>query len=231
MGVGFTRKNEVASMLSHQRTEGLIAVEIVAQEGDTMGRHLRGMFVQPAFARSAFTVLFDMPVLRHDVLRGQGNDLGLSRANNHRGDGGVIIEGVAIAELTGETVFAMNGLGRKVVGAIEGHQQLIAKGAKMRQHATLFQALKDLNKHRIEVARCDRIKQLADLIVTGNLLHVEQGMGVILPFGVLKPALVLQKRRRLGKKDTKGTEGSILDGVSSVRTLFTMVRQVSSPSV
>ena len=116
-----------------------------------MGRHLFGMFVQPALACGSFTVLFDMPVLRHDVLWRQGNDLRVSRAHKHRGDGRMIIEGVAIAELTGETVWTMNGLGRKVSGAIEGYQQLIAKNAQRRQHTTLFKALKDLNKHRIEV--------------------------------------------------------------------------------
>jgi hypothetical protein len=108
---------------------------------------------------------------------------------------------------------------------------LVTKAPKIGQHAVLFKAFKDLNKHRIKVARRDRIEQYADLIVTGNLLHAEQGLGVIVPFGMLQPALVLQKRRRLSEKDTKGTQGGILDGVSSVRTLFTMVRQLSSPSV
>src|SRR2546422_3576804 len=143
----------------------------------------------------------------------------------------MIVEGLAIGALPGETVGAMNGFGRKVVGAVQGHQELVAKEPKLGQQAALFKAFKDLNKHRIKVARRDRIEQCADLIVTGNLLHAEQGLGVILPFGMLQPALVLQKRRRLGEKDTKGTQGGILDGVSSVRTLFTMVRQLSGPSV
>jgi len=103
----------------------------------------------------------------------------------------MVIQGVAIGELTGETVLAMQGLRRKVVGAIEGHQQLIAQDAKRRQHPVPFQALKDLNKHRIEGTGGQGIEQLADLIVTGHLLYIEQGMRVILPFRVLQPALVL----------------------------------------
>src|SRR5215831_16861477 len=95
----------------------------------------------------------------------------------------------------------------------------------------VFKALKDLNKHGIEGTRRDWIKQRADLIVTGDLPHSKQGMGVVLPCGVLQPALVLQKRRRLGKKDTKGPQGSILDGVAGVRTRFAMVRQLRGPSV
>jgi hypothetical protein len=59
----------------------------------------------------------------------------------------------------------------------------------MRQHAVLFQALTNLNKHAIEVARRDRIEQRADLIVTGNLLHAQQGMGIIVAGGVLQGAL------------------------------------------
>ena len=97
----------------------------------------------------------------------------------------------------------------------------------MRQHAVLFKALKDLNKHGIEVAGCDGIEQRADLIVTGNLLHAQQGMGVIVPFGMLQSALVFQKRRRLGEKDAKGAQGGILDGVLGVGPFVAMVRQVS----
>ena len=56
-------------------------------------------------------------------------------------------------------------------------------------------------------------------------------MGVIVPVGVLQPALVFQKRRRLCEKDTKGTQDGILDGVSGIGTLLAMVRQLRSPSV
>src|SRR5919108_6540318 len=111
-----------------------------------MRRHPLGMFGQPAFTSSAFTVLFVMPILWHDVLRREGNDLGLARAHNDRGDRRMIIEGLASAELTPQTVWAMDGFGRKVVGPIEGHAQLIAQDPKLRQHAVLFQPLKDLKK-------------------------------------------------------------------------------------
>jgi hypothetical protein len=56
-------------------------------------------------------------------------------------------------------------------------------------------------------------------------------MGVIVTFGLLKLALVLQKRRRLGEKDAKGAQGGILDGIAGVWPLGTMVRQLSEPSV
>ena len=83
----------------------------------------------------------------------------------------MIIGGLTIGELTGETVGAMHGFGGKVGGAIEGHQLLGPKDTKMCQPARLFKALKDLNKHGSKGTRGDGIEQRADLMVTGNLLH------------------------------------------------------------
>ena len=83
----------------------------------------------------------------------------------------MIVESLAIGELPGETVRAMNGFGRKGVSAVQGHQPLVAQNPKMRQHAVLFKALKDLHTHCIKMARRDRIEPCADLIVTGELLH------------------------------------------------------------
>jgi hypothetical protein len=108
---------------------------------------------------------------------------------------------------------------------------LIAQDAKRRQQAVLFKTRKDLKKHRIEMAGRKRIEELADLIVTGNLRHVEKGVDVILSFGMVQPALVCQKRRRLGEKDAKGAQGGIVDGILGVGTRFAMVRPVRDSAV
>jgi hypothetical protein len=196
-----------------------------------MGRHLLGMGGQPACPGGPCAVLFGMPVWRHDVRWGQGNDLRLSGTHDHRGDSGMRKEGVAMAPLTRETMVAMHGIGRTGVGAIQRHQELVVQDAKMRHQAVLFKARKALNKHWIEDARRERIEQRADLMVTGNLRHVAQSMGVIVTCGLLQPALVLQKRRRLGEKDATGAPSGILDGLSCVGPLLAMVRQLSGPAV
>jgi hypothetical protein len=46
----------------------------------------------------------------------------------------------------------------------------------------------------------------------------------------VQPALVFQKRRRLGEKDAKGAQDGIVDGVLGVGTRFAMVRQVRDAS-
>ena len=91
-----------------------------------------------------------MPILRHDVLGGQGNDVGLPGADDDRGNGGVIIESLAIGELASETIVAMQSFGREGVGTIQSHQELVVKIAKIDQHAVLFQTLKNVKKDRIK---------------------------------------------------------------------------------
>jgi hypothetical protein len=68
---------------------------------------------------------------------------------------------------------------------------VITQHTKGVEAAVLLEPLEDGLKHGLEVARRERIKQRADLIVTGNLLDAEQRLGVIASLGVLQSALVL----------------------------------------
>ncbi len=137
----------------------------------------------------------------------------------------MILERLAVRKPSGEAVGAMDGLRRKGGGAIERDQQRITKHATGSEHAVLLKALEELHKHRIEVAWRERSEQGADLIVTGNVLNATQGLGVIVPFRVLQPVLVLSKRRRLGEEETTGASDGVLDRVTRVGAWFAMVRQ------
>ena len=75
------------------------------------------------------------------------------------------------------------------------------------------------------------IEQVAYLVVTGNRLNAEHRPGIVLSLGLLQVTLGLQKRRRLGEKDTKGTPGGILDAITGVWPWFAMGRQCLDPSV
>ena len=68
---------------------------------------------------------------------------------------------------------------------------MITQHTKVIEPAVLLEPLEDGCKHGLEVARCERLQQCADLIVTGNLLDAQQRLGIIAPFGVLQSALVL----------------------------------------
>ena len=129
-----------------------------------------------------------------------------------------------VGELTRKTVVAMDRLGREVGRAIKGHQKLIPKDPETVEQVVLVQALKDLEKDGVEMARGNRIEEGADLVVTGNLLDAKQGLGVIASLACLESALVLQKRGRLGQEDAKGTSGSVLHRVTGIGAGFARVR-------
>jgi hypothetical protein len=57
--------------------------------------------------------------VRQNILGGQGDDFGASWAHDDGGDGWGIRERLAVRELPGEAVGAMDGLRRKGGGAIE----------------------------------------------------------------------------------------------------------------
>ena len=98
-----------------------------------------------------------------------------------------------MAALVGETGMAMPGVGRKVIGTIQGHQALGVQVAQRRPHAVRFQARKNLETHRVESAWRDRIEQRTDLMIPGNLLHSQQRVDVIVALGLLQGALGGQK--------------------------------------
>src|SRR4029434_206677 len=86
MGVGLARQDEVKALLQGQRTKRLLTVEIIAQYGHLMRRYDLGIFADPSFACPLFAVLLSLPILRHDVLGGQGDDFRASWAHKDRGD-------------------------------------------------------------------------------------------------------------------------------------------------
>ena len=190
MGIRRTRQDAVQALWLGQRTKRLLAVEIIAQYGHLIRRHGLGMCAAPPFARLLCTILFGLPVLRHDVLGRQGDDVGASWAHDDGGDRGVIREGVTMRALPGEAVGAMDGLGRKGGRTIECDQQVITQHTQGVEQVGLLEALEELRKHGIEGARRDRIEQGTDLMVTGNLRDAQQGLRVIAPLGVLQSALV-----------------------------------------
>ena len=122
-----------------------------------------------------------------------GKDGGAAWTHDDGGERGVIRESVTVHEWPREAVGAMDGLGRKGGRGIACDQPVITQHTQVVEQVVLLDPLEDFLKHGLEVARRDRIKQRADLIVTGNLLDAQPCLGVIVPWGVLQSALGLYK--------------------------------------
>ena len=59
------------------------------------------------------------------------------------------------------------------------------------QEALLLQVLKDVAKDRVEMTWHHGIEEVADLIVTGDVLHAEQGLGMIASVTLMALTLAL----------------------------------------
>jgi hypothetical protein len=81
----------------------------------------------------------------------------------------------------------------------------MVQNAKWLSPALLLKVCKDLEKDRGEIAWCNRVEELANLIVARDRLDAKEGLRVIVSLTLVELALVLQKRRRLHEKDAKGT--------------------------
>lgn len=116
---------------------------------------------------------------------------------------------MTVRELTRETVLALEGLGGKVGCAIQCHQELLPADPDTVEQVVLGKARTDLHTDGGDMARGDRIEEGAEVMVAGALRDAKQGVGVIAALVCLAPALVLQKRGRLGKEEAQGASGRI----------------------
>jgi hypothetical protein len=181
-------------------------------------------------ARRACTVVLGRPVVRPEVLWGQGTARRLARADAPWGEGGMRGEGLAMGQWTGETGRARPRCGRKGGGPLQGHPPLGAEAPHGGEQAGRCQARKDLDKDGRERAWGDRLEPRAALLLTGPRRDPHQGLHVLGPLGWGQPARSCQKRRRWGEKDATSAPGSVWDSVSGVGTLVAVVRQGRAPA-
>jgi|SoiMethySBSTD1v2_1073268.scaffolds.fasta_scaffold615323_1 hypothetical protein len=193
MGSRLARHDAGPALVLGQRTKRLLAVASIAQSGHLMRRHRLGMFAEPPCARRLCAVLLGLPVLRHDVRGGQGDDVGASWAHDDGGERGVRREGVTGRAVPGEAVGAMDGLGRTGGRASEGDHQVITQPTTVVAQAVRLETLEELLQHGLAGARRAWIAPRTALMVTGHLRDAQQGLGVRAPLGGWPAAVGLSK--------------------------------------
>src|SRR3970040_2733344 len=66
MGVGLAGEKKMETVEERAPTEGLMGVEVVAQQSDGAAEIAGGVLFQPALGRGDFAILFGVAVLRGD---------------------------------------------------------------------------------------------------------------------------------------------------------------------
>lgn len=98
MRVGFAGEEKVGELAQHPLAMGLVAVQVVAQVGDTPWAIVRAPLLQPAASGGPFAVLFVVTILGQNKVRRQGHHVLLARCDQCRGDRDMAIEDFAIFE-------------------------------------------------------------------------------------------------------------------------------------
>ena len=140
---------------------------------------------------------WSLPCSMHAPRR-YSHHLGVSRRHDHGGNGAVSIAGLPLCGVTPETVVAMHRLGGMVRGAIACHQALARKPPTLAPPAMVRQALTDLKIPAMEVTGHARIPQVTALMVPRNLVHAQQGAGIIASLGLLAVMWVIRKTTAMG---------------------------------
>jgi hypothetical protein len=96
--------------------------------------------------------------------------------------------------------------GREVSGAIHGDEQRAIDRAIGLQVTQVVEPIEEVGKQGKELFGRDRVEEIADVVIRGDLGHLEQGRGVTAAFGQRHVSLKLQKRSALCEKDRKPAE-------------------------
>jgi len=96
-----------------------------------------------------------------------------------------------------------------IPGAIQSNERRVVDAAESLQDPRCTQGVVDPIIHRIEGLGRDRVEHLADLIVAGDLLEVEETLGVVMTPGLLHRLLMRQEGGRLGEEDREGAQTKV----------------------
>jgi hypothetical protein len=225
MGARLTDEDELAALRQDLLAERLMAVQVVTQHGGAPRFQLRTPALQPTRACIELAVLFGLSVLRHDELRGQGQDRLLSGGDDHRRDRRVVVLGLAIGQRARGALRAVNRLRAMVFGAVERHQQPPVEHPVRGQSIVSHDRLHEVHEQRRDMGRGNRIEQVANLLHARDLLDPEQRAGVVAPPRLLHPHLKIEKRRALHEEHRERTQSGIAHRVALVVAALACIRQ------
>lgn len=209
MRVGLADEQEVVVVEKRAPTEGLMGVEIVAQEGEEARVIAGGVVLQPAFGGGQFAILFGVAILRGDELGPQGDDLRLAGSHEHRRHRTVIVSDLAALMFEVGTARAVDLLRGMIPGAVQGDERRVVDTAQSLQNPRCAQGVVDPIIHRIEGLGRDGVEHLANLIVAGDRLEVEETLGVVMTPRLLHRLLIRQEGGRLSEEDREAAQTKV----------------------
>ena len=136
----------------------------------------------------------------------------------------MVVFGLAVAVPAGGTIVATHIVGAVVLSAVKCDQHMVTQPPERFDATRSLQFIKHVVEHRVKLAGLDRVQLRADLAVSGDFGHAEQGFAVRAPAFLRQMALMFEKRRALHEENRKCRKSKIGHRVLRVRP-GTLVRQ------
>jgi len=202
----------------HLPAERLMGVEIVAQQRVIACGVALGVGGQPALGGVDFAILFEFPVLGRDELRTQRHHLRVAWTDDHRSDGAVEMNELAFGVAEAGTMAAVNvlRLGREIPGGVQGDEAGLLNGPHGFEQTGFIKGLVQVIKEAEKAGSFDGVQRLADVVIAGNVLDLEERPSVVAADDLLHVLLETQEGRALGEEDRKSRERDIGHGVEAV---------------
>ncbi len=206
VGTGLADEDEVRPEVVDELAEGLAAVQVVAEEDRPVGPQLVDVGRQPALGGVALAVLVALILGQFGPLGG-GVLLGLDELRHQRADAVVavgddgrrqhaveVLRGLVLADMAAGALRATDGVGAVDLEDVEGAGQAAAEAFEGGEAG----------------------EEVADLVVTGDGLHAEEGVTVGAAGLFLHAALEVEEGGGLQEEGSEGAGGGIGDGLALV---------------
>ena len=190
VGTGLADEDEVRPEVVDELAEGLAAVQVVAEEDRPVGPQLVDVGRQPALGGVALAVLLALILGQFGPLGG-GVLLGLDELRHQRADAVVavgddgrrqhaveVLRSLVLADMADGALRATDGVGAVDLDAVEGDGQAAAEAFEGGEGALRAQGVEALGEEVGEQVGVEAVEEVADLVVTGDGLHAEEGVTV-----------------------------------------------------
>ncbi len=211
MGGGLADQKDMETGSERLLAVRLVAVEGVSQEGEAPWRIVGSPPVDSAGACGHLAILFGVTILGNDELRRKRHDPGLSGSDQSRSHGDVSIKNASVRMVGHVAGRAMNSTLRGVdVGAVHRQGNCSEKNPVALQSSLVLQFVSHGLDERRDLRRRDRIKNVPDLDIRGNVMDAEERVHVAAAGRSLQGPLEREKGGTLGEEHRKCRAGGIV---------------------
>ena len=203
-------EDEMVSVQQNLAAEGLVRIEVVAEQGIVARAVELAVARKPALGRLDFAILLLVAVLRGNEFGAQRDRLVAAGCDDDGRDGAVAIRDGSVLVLFFRAVVGVDRSRGMLSCPVDGDELGAIHAPEILKHSLLSECAQDGIIDGEEFPGFDRVEQVPDLVGRGDLSDVEKGLGIAAPLPLLHGLLGGEKGWTLHEKHREGGQPGIL---------------------